>query len=142
MGAAEMQLSFFSSGLNITMELFILLVMAFIIGWKVSQVWHLFTFKQILQDLKVSNSDLHKLAKEQGIELDSSDDEEDENSNLPVLEVKVEQHPEGLFAYRKADGFFIAQGKDREKLMENLVNNLTNVRVVVAKEDGADLISP
>jgi ABC-type multidrug transport system fused ATPase/permease subunit len=142
MGAAEMQLSFFSSGLNITMELFILLVMAFIIGWKVSQVWHLFTFKQILQDLKVSNSDLHKLAKEQGIELDSSDDEEDENSNLPVLEVKVEQHPEGLFAYRKADGFFIAQGKDREKLMENLVNNLNNVRVVIAKEDGGDLISP
>jgi len=26
-------------------------------------------------------------------------------------------------------------------LMENLVHNLTNVRVVVAKEDGADFIS-
>lgn len=122
-------------------ETLILVGMSFWFGWKASQIWHLFTFKQILQDLKVSNGDLVKLAKEQGLEIEQPEPDE-EHSDLPVLEVKVEQHPEGLFAYRKADGFFLAQGKDREKLMENLVNNLTNVRVVVAKEDGADLISP
>ena len=122
------------------LETLILVGTAFWAGWKLSQIWHLFTFKQILQDLSISNGDLKNLAKEQGIELE--EDAEDEHSDLPELEVKIEQHPEGLFAYRKADGFFIAQGKDREKLMENLVNNLTNVRVVVAKEDGADLITP
>jgi hypothetical protein len=123
------------------MELLIITVVSFAVGWKVSQIWHLFTFKQILQDLKVSNTDLKNLARSQGMELEE-DSAKEEDPNLPVLEVRVEQHPEGLFAYRKADGFFLAQGKDREKLMENLVNNLTNVRVVVAKEDGADLISP
>ena len=113
---------------------------SFAIGWKASQIWHLFTFKQILQDLKVSTTDLKKLAKEQGLELE--DAQEDPNDDLPVLEVRVEQHPEGLFAYRKADSFFLARGQDREELMQNLVNNLSNVRVVVAKEDGADFISP
>jgi hypothetical protein len=122
------------------MELLLVIAVAFFLGWKASQTWHLFTFKQILQDLKVTNSDLHRLAQEQGIEIEQPE-EEDPNSHLPELEVKIEQHPEGLFAYRKADGFFIAQGKDREALMQNLVNNLTNVRVIVAKEDGADLIS-
>ena len=122
-------------------ETLILVGMSFWFGWKASQIWHLYTFKQILQDLKVSNGDLVKLAKEQGIELEQ-DTPEDENANLPILEVRVEQQPEGLFAYRKSDSMFLAMGKDREALMENLVNNLSNVRVIVAKEDGGDLISP
>lgn len=115
---------------------------AFWAGWKISELWHLFTFRSILGDLGVKHQDLERLRKQ--IENDDEDpgEAEDENADLPILEVKVEQHPEGLFAYRKADGFFIAQGRDREKLMENLVANLTNVRVVVAKEDGADLITP
>jgi len=121
-------------------ETLLLVGMSFWFGWKASQMWHLFTFKQILQDLKVSNKDLHKLAKEQGIDIDIS--AKDEDSNLPVLEVRVEQQPEGLFAYRKDNNLFLAMGKDRDSLMENLVHNLTNVRVVIAKEDGADLIAP
>jgi hypothetical protein len=126
--------------MNPIFEILLLTGLAFWAGWKISQTWHLFTFKQILQDLSVSNSDLKQLAKDQGIELDSN--EEDENSHLPILEVRVEQHPEGLFAYRKADGFFIAMGKDRDTLMKAMVDNLNNVRVVIAKEDGGDLISP
>lgn len=109
---------------------------AFWVGWKVSELFQVAAFKELLNDLNVKQKDLQDLHSRLSAEAN------DENSDLPVLEVKVEQHPEGLFAYRKEDGFFLAQGKDREKLMENLVNNLTNVRVVVAKEDGADLISP
>lgn len=121
-------------------ETLILVGMSFWFGWKASQLWHLFTFKQILQDLKVSDRALHKLAKEQGIDIDTS--AKDEDSNLPVLEVRIEQQPEGLFAYRKDNNLFLAMGRDRDSLMENLVHNLNNVRVVIAKEDGADLISP
>jgi hypothetical protein len=113
--------------------------MALYIGFKAGEAWYLYTFRSILEDLNIKNSDLRRLAESKGIEL--ANDEEDEHSNLPILEVRVEQHPEGLFAYRKADNTFIAQGQDRDSLMQAMVDNLTNVRVVVAKEDGADLIS-
>jgi hypothetical protein len=83
------------------------------------------------------------VAQEAGISMEEITEEKaEEDSNLPILEVRVEQQPEGLFAYRKDNNLFLAMGKDRQALMDNLVNNLSNVRVVVAKEDGAELISP
>ena len=121
-----------------SLELVLLCIaMALYIGFKAGERWYLHTFRQILEDLNIKNSDLRRLAESKGVELEQP---EDEHSDLPVLEVRIEQHPEGLFAYRKDDDGFIAQGTDRTTLMEALVNNLTNVRVVIAKEDGADLI--
>ena len=118
------------------------IIMALYLGFKVGEAWYLYTFRQILEDLNIKQSDLRKLAADKGVDLtEVPEDDDDPNSDLPILEVRVEQHPEGLFAYRKMDDSFIAQGRDREGLMENLVNNLTNVRVIVHKEDGADLIS-
>jgi hypothetical protein len=114
--------------------------MALYIGWKASQAWHLIAFRKIMQDLKITDNQLLKVAQEAGINMEELTEEKAEDSNLPILEVRVEQQPEGLFAYRKEDSLFLAMGKDRKGLMENLVNNLTNVRVVIAKEDGADLI--
>ena len=118
------------------------IIMALYIGFKAGEAWYLYTFRQILEDLNIKNSDLRKLAEAKGVDLSEVPAEDDLGSDLPILEVRVEQHPEGLFAYRKMDDTFIAQGKDRDTLMENLVNNLTNVRVVVYKDDGADLINP
>ena len=117
------------------------IIMALYIGFKAGEAWYLYTFRQILEDLNIKNSDLRKLAENKGVDLSEVPAEDDLGSDLPILEVRIEQHPEGLFAYRKMDDTFIAQGKDRDTLMENLVNNLTNVRVVVYKEDGADLIN-
>ena len=117
--------------------------MALYIGWKASAAWHIYTFRTILEDLKIPVTKLKNLVEAQSLAEISEDQQADyEDLDLPILEVRVEKHPEGLFAYRKEDGFFIAQGKDRDTLMENLVNNLTNVRVIVAKEDGAELINP
>ena len=118
------------------------IIMALYIGFKAGEAWYLYTFRQILEDLNIKNSDLRKLAEAKGVDLSEVPAEDDLGSDLPILEVRIEQHPEGLFAYRKVDDTFIAQGKDRDTLMENLVNNLTNVRVVVYKDDGADLINP
>ena len=118
------------------------IIMALYIGFKAGEAWYLYTFRQILEDLNIKQRDLRKLAENKGIALSEVPAEDDLGSDLPILEVRIEQHPEGLFAYRKVDDTFIAQGKDRDTLMENLVNNLTNVRVVVYKDDGADLINP
>lgn len=123
------------------MDIIILVIAVAVGAWKASQVWHLLAFRKIMQELKITDEQLLKVARDNGLEIPSTT-EESEDSNLPILEVRVEQQPEGLFAYRKADSMFLAMGKDRETLMENLVNNLNNVRVIVAKEDGGDLISP
>jgi hypothetical protein len=115
--------------------------MALYIGWKASQAWHLIAFRKIMQDLKITDNQLLKVAQDAGVDISEITKEDDKDeTDLPILEVRVEQQPEGLFAYRKEDSLFLAMGKDRKGLMENLVNNLTNVRVVIAKEDGADLI--
>lgn len=125
------------------MDLIILVIAVAVGAWKASQTWHLIAFRKIMQELKITDEQLLKVARDNGIEIErTATEEEAEDSNLPILEVRVEQQPEGLFAYRKADSLFLAMGKDREALMENLVNNLNNVRVIVAKEDGGDLISP
>ena len=120
-----------------------LLVIAFYAGWKISQAWHINSFREILNDLNISPQRLHELMEEKGIEREAPllNAEEDDGSHLPVLEVVVEQQPEGLFAYRKDNKLFIAMGKDRDTLMQAMIDNLSNVRVVIAKEDGADLIS-
>ena len=117
------------------------IIMALYIGWKASQAWHLIAFRKIMQDLKITDNQLLKVAQDAGVDISEITKEDDKDeTDLPILEVRVEQQPEGLFAYRKEDSLFLAMGKDRKGLMENLVNNLTNVRVVIAKEDGADLI--
>ena len=115
--------------------------MALYIGFKVGEAWYLFTFRKMLEDLNIKQSDLRKLAKQQGIDL-SEEPEEDPNSDLPVLEVRVEKNELGLFAYRKDNSLFLARGADRQELMANLIANLNNVRVIVRKEDGGDYISP
>lgn len=120
----------------------IMIAAAFWIGWKTSQMWHLISFKELLTQLKVTPQDLKAVARDQGVALAEPDAEPNAEKELPQLEIRIEQHPEGLFAYQLSDGLFIAQGRDREELMANLVMNLNNVRVIVAKEDGADLITP
>ena len=119
------------------------IVMALYIGFKVGEAWYLYTFRQILEDLNIKQSDLRKLAENKGINLSEvPKEEEDPNSDLPVLEVRVEKTDLGLFAYRKDNSLFLARGADRQELMDNLVANLNNVRVIVRKEDGGDYISP
>ena len=96
------------------------IVMALYIGFKVGEAWYLYTFRQILEDLNIKQSDLRKLAENKGINLSEvPKEEEDPNSDLPVLEVRVEKTDLGLFAYRKDNSLFLARGADRQELMDN-----------------------
>jgi hypothetical protein len=57
-----------------------------------------------------------------------------------VVDVKLEQVGTAIYAYRKSDDQFLAQGSDADSLIERLNQNLTPCKVVVAQEDGADLL--
>jgi hypothetical protein len=69
-------------------------------------------------------------------------DEDEDHDGLPELEIRIEQHPEGLYAYAIEDNRFIAQGADKDQLMTNLVANLHQVRVICSEKHGAHLIHP
>jgi hypothetical protein len=120
-------------------ELLIITVLAFFVGWKASEFWMLITFKTLLEDLKVSESDLRKVAREKGITLPERIDSRSE-PQLAELEVRLEKIGDQIFAYSIKDDQFLGQGTDRDSLVQRLTENLTNVRVIIAKEHGADLI--
>jgi hypothetical protein len=67
-------------------------------------------------------------------------DEDEGAKDGTVVDVKLEQQGTEIFAYRKSDNQFLAQGSNADTLIERLTQNLTPCKVVVAQEDGADLL--
>ena len=120
-------------------ETALIVIGAFWLGWKVSEALSHITFRSILKDLGITDQQMLDLARRKGMELEDPASAKSE-SELPVLEVKLEQHGSELFAFRKDNDQFLGQGPDRDALIKRLTENLTNVRVIIAKEDGADLL--
>jgi uncharacterized membrane-anchored protein YhcB (DUF1043 family) len=113
--------------------LFILgLVVGYWVGKIVTNALNTISFREILKDLNVNQSQLEQLR----AQLDT----DDEVRPLPQLEIRIEQQGTELYAYRCDNDQFLGQGPDREALIKRLTENLTNVRVIVSKEHGADLI--
>ena len=63
-----------------------------------------------------------------------------EEPQLDIVEVKLEQHSGTILAFRKDTDQFLGQGADREDLIKRLTENLTPCKVIIAQEDGADLL--
>jgi hypothetical protein len=122
------------------METIILCVLSLIVGWKLSSLWNVIAFKKLLEDLGVTEQQLAQL--KDRLESALPDLAEDTEQPQKIVEVRLEQHGSAILAYRKDNDQFLAQGADRDSLIQRLTENLTPCRVVIAKEDGADLISP
>jgi len=120
-------------------ELFIAAFLGLFIGWQASKKVHLDGFRQLLRALKVTEDDLLRaMIKIQSAEWQLDDDEGSKDPT--VVDVKLERVGTQIFAYRKSDDRFLAQGTDADSLIARLNENLTPCRVVVAQEDGADLL--
>jgi hypothetical protein len=120
-------------------ELFIVAALGIFIGWQAAKRVHLQGFRELLRALKVTEEDLLRaMIKIQSREwqLDADEGTKDET----VVDVKLEQQGTEIFAYRKSDDQFLAQGSDADSLIARLNQNLTPCKVVVAQEDGADLL--
>jgi hypothetical protein len=120
-------------------ELFIAALLGLFIGWQASKRVHLDGFRQLLKALKVTEEDLLRAM----IRIQSKEwqlDDVEGTKDHTVVDVKLEQQGTQIFAYRKSDDMFLAQGTDADSLIERLNQNLTPCRVVVAQEDGADLL--
>jgi hypothetical protein len=120
-------------------ELIIAAAVGIFIGWRASRQVHLDGFRQLLRALKVTEEDLLRAM----IKIKSSEwqlDADEGSADHTVVDVKLEQQGTEIFAYRKSDNQFLAQGSDADSLIERLNQNLTPCKVVVAQEDGADLL--
>jgi len=120
-------------------ELIIVGLVGILIGWQAAKRVHLQGFRELLRALKVTEQDLLRaMIKIQSGEwqLEDSEGTKDET----VVDVKLEQQGTEIYAYRKSDNQFLAQGSNAASLIERLNHNLTPCKVVVAKEDGADLL--
>ena len=121
------------------LELIIVAFVGILIGWTASKRVHLDGFRQLLRALKVTEEDLLRaMIKIQSREWQLDDVEGAKDDT--IVDVKLEQVGTEIFAYRKSDNQFLGQGKDSQTLIERLNQNLTPCKVVVAQEDGADLL--
>ena len=124
------------------MDMIELIIVAFVgifIGWQASKKVHLDGFRQLLRALKVTEDDLLRAM----IKIQSKEwqlDEPEGATDSTIVDVKLEQVGTAIYAYRKSDDQFLAQGSDAASLIARLNENLTPCRVVVAQEDGADLL--
>jgi len=120
-------------------ELFIVAALGIFIGWQAAKRVHLDGFRQLLRALKITEEDLRRAM----IRVQSQEwqlDEPEGSKDPTVVDVKLERVGTQIFAYRKSDDRFLAQGSDADSLIARLNENLTPCRVVVAQEDGADLL--
>jgi hypothetical protein len=120
-------------------ELFIVAALGIFIGWQAAKRVHLDGFRQLLRALKITEEDLRRAM----IRVQSQEwqlDEPEGSTDPTVVDVKLERVGTQIFAYRKSDDRFLAQGSDADSLIARLNENLTPCRVVVAQEDGADLL--
>lgn len=110
-------------------------IIGFVLGKAAADAYNHIAFREILKELGITEQQMRDLAKNNGILVPES-----AKSELPTLEVRLEKLGDVIYAYRKDNDVFLGQGPDRDALIQRLTENLTNVRVIIAKEDGADLI--
>lgn len=123
-------------------DILMITAVSFAVGWflgsKFTSLWLHTTFREILKDLGVTEAQLRTMAEKNGVPI--SHLPQSAEPQLPVVEVKLEQINGVIFAFRKDNDQFLGQGPDREQLIQRLTENLTNVRVIISKEDGADYL--
>ena len=120
-------------------ELIIVGLVGILIGWQAAKRVHLQGFRELLRALKITEQDLLRaMIKIQSREWQLEDPEGTKDET--IVDVKLEQQGTEIYAYRKSDNQFLAQGSNAASLIERLNQNLTPCKVVVAQEDGADLL--
>lgn len=93
-------------------------------------------FLKILEELKITNEHLLRVAQKQGLVLP----ETPPRSDLPELEVRLEKIGNEIYAYSVEGDRFLGQGRDRDTLIQRLTENLSDVRVIISAEHGSELI--
>jgi hypothetical protein len=105
------------------------------IGWKAQEILFSMTFGKMLEEAGVTNKDLDKFLNHHKDQLGI-----EEESELTKVEIRLEQMGDQIYAYRKDNDTFLAQGHDRAELIDRISKRINNVKLIIAEDDGAGLI--
>lgn len=119
------------------LELIIAFVIGWILGWRINDALRTAAVKALLKELGVTDQDLRRAALKNGIILAEAPESA---ADEVVVEVRLEQDGGQIYAYRKDDSTFLGQGHDKESLIAAIAHRMKDVRLVIAQEDGADLL--
>ena len=116
------------------MELLIWTAITFALGYMIGGWSAIKTFSRILQKLGVSDQQLRRLNEQQQAEREHSQDDR-------VVNIKIEQIGESLYAYTVDTDTFLAQGSTAEDLVRGILQRLpTGSRVICSRDQGGNLI--
>lgn len=118
-------------------ELILFFAAGFYIGWKLNDYIRTTATMILFKELGIKEKDLRDLAQKNGLEL-PEDNSEDSEDDLEEIHIKVEQHGTEIYAFRVDNDEFIAQGKDRESLVNRIAQRYSNVRMIV--DEGKELL--
>ena len=108
-----------------------------IVGYRVADALHKALIPDIFRRAGVTQEKLEAVMKDLQKEINQ---EQGRTEEFPKLEIKIEQHGDRMYAYRKDTGLFLAQGKTREELIAMITEKVSNVTLVISEADGAGLI--
>jgi hypothetical protein len=122
------------------MDILIYLLVGFALGYSLGTVITTIrtarAFKSILEDLGVTTEQLLKLR-------DKIDQPEAKPQADAEIEIRLETHNGQIYAYRKDNSQFLAQGPDRDRLIQHLNYTFANgARLIIREQDGAELVKP
>ena len=112
-------------------------VVAGLVGYRIADHLHKTVLADLLERAGVTPEKLEQIMADLQNEIDDGEKAEQE---FPNLEVTIEQHSNTLYAFRKDNNQFLGQGKDREELIAMISKQVSNVTLVIAEADGAQLI--
>jgi hypothetical protein len=123
------------------MDLFLMLVGAFALGgwlgYKINDMLIKHTFADMIKQAGLKEQDLDQFIEHWAPIMQ---DEEPDQSN-PTLSIVLEQQGNMIYAYRKDNSQFLAQGRDRDELTAALAKDWPGVTLLVKKEEGGSLLN-
>lgn len=103
-------------------------------GYRVADHIHKSIMPDLFQRAGVTPEKLEKVMEDLKKEIGQ------EEAKDPEVLIKVEQHGEQLYVFRKDNDEFLGQGRSYDEILKILQSKFKNVKFAVHKEDGADLL--
>jgi hypothetical protein len=101
-------------------EFLFAVVVGFVLSLVIGSIWLAYMVNKIQRDNEQTTEQLREVA---------------HSLIEKLIFIRVEEHPEGLFAYDAVSGDYVCQGKDMEDLSTNFGKRYPNKKGVMVKPD-------